>query len=245
MARKKKAQAETKSDGLIQVMTISLFIILLAFFILLNSIATIDDQKVKKVMGSVVEQFGGERPTETSGTAPEEVFIDGVSPVDLADLTTGESGARDDISVRSTTKKTTLSIQEDLLFSGYATRINPQGRTILDKLVRTISTNDFPVDISGHTDDSPMPSDMGMNNRELSTLRSVTVMEYLVAQGSVPAERLTACGWGGLKPVTSNATARSRRLNRRIDVTFTHDKSFEKPKGIFIFKDFFFNVKDR
>ncbi|GAB6095891.1 hypothetical protein JCM14469_21440 [Desulfatiferula olefinivorans] len=245
MARRKKSQAEPKNDGLIQVMTISLFIILLAFFILLNSIATIDSQKVKKVLGSVVEQFGGEKPTETSGTAPEEVFIDGVSPVDLSDLTAGDTGTENDIAVKSTTKKTTLSIQESLLFSGYGTRISAQGKPLMDKLVKILTANEFPVEISGHTDDSPLPPGVGMDNRELSTLRSVTVMEYLVTQGSVPAERLTACGWGGLKPAASNAAARSRRLNRRIDITFTHDKSFEKPKGIFIFKDFFFNVKDR
>ena len=45
---RKKQGEEKKSDSLIQIMTISLFIILLAFFILLNAIGRVDEHKKRR-----------------------------------------------------------------------------------------------------------------------------------------------------------------------------------------------------
>lgn len=244
MARKAKKNPESKNDSLIQMMTISLFIILLAFFILLNSIAKVNEKKRQVVIGSIVEHFGGEMRTETTGSMPEEVFTNGVSPVDLSDLAAGDVPAMKDISVNVSRKKTTLSIPNDVLFSEYNTQINAKSRPVLDKLIGIIKSNTFPVDISGHTDDIPLPGRIDMDNRELSTLRSVNVMEYLVSH-KVPPEQLTAYGWGMERPAAPNTTSKTRRLNQRIDITFTHDKSFDTAKGFFLFKDFFFNVKDQ
>lgn len=244
-SRKKKGKADDTGDSMIQVMTISLFIILLAFFILLNSIAKIDEHKTRRVMSSIVENFGGKMPVRTGGQQQDEVFTDGVSPLDLAEMTSGDVPEMKDVKVKVTRKHTTLSIPVDLLFSRYGTRVRRQGTPVLDKVAATIKANPVPVDISGHTDNIPLARNAGISNRELTVLRSVGVMAYLVTQARVPARQLTAYGWGKEKPAAPNTTSRTRALNNRIDVTFTHDKSFEKPKGFFIFKDFFFNVKDK
>jgi chemotaxis protein MotB len=244
MTRKKQKVQEAKSDSLVQLMTISLFIILLAFFILLNTIAKTDEKKQKAVMGSIVENFGGESPAQSQDSAMDDVFTDGVSPVDLEGLTSGDVPAMKDIAVTVTKKRTTLSIPDQMLFTGYGSQISRQALPVLNKLAGIIKTNGFPVDISAHTDDMPLERRIGITNRELTTLRSSHVMAYLIERGKVKADRLTAFGWGMEKPAAPNTTARTRELNRRIDVTFFHGKSFEKPKGFFIFKDFFFNVKD-
>lgn len=242
---RKKQDDKEGNDSLIQIMTISLFIILLAFFILLNSIAKIDENKTRRVVSSIVENFGGKMPIRTGGEQSEEVFTDGVSPLDLADLTSGEVAEMKDIQVKATRKRTTLTLPEDLLFSRYGTRIQRRGTPVLDKLADIIKANPVPVDITGHTDNVPLSQNVGITSRELTALRSVNVMEYLVTKGNVPAGQLTAYGWGKEKPAAPNTTSRTRVLNNRIDVTFTHDKSFDKPNGFFIFKDFFFNVKDK
>ena len=56
--RKKKQQNEDAAPNLIMVMTVSLFIILLAFFILLNAIAVEDDARQRLALGSLMENFG-------------------------------------------------------------------------------------------------------------------------------------------------------------------------------------------
>jgi OOP family OmpA-OmpF porin len=45
-------------------------------------------------------------------------------------------------------------------------------------------------------------------------------MEYLIGQG-VPAERLSAVGYGATQPVASNDTAEGRAQNRRVALEFT------------------------
>ena len=57
MARKKKKTEESGADIGV-VMTCSLFLIILTFFILLNSIAVIDDRKPRLAIGSLIGSFG-------------------------------------------------------------------------------------------------------------------------------------------------------------------------------------------
>jgi chemotaxis protein MotB len=246
MAKKKKKSDESSAPDLIQMMTISLFIILLAFFILLNSIAKDNEEKKIRVVGSLVKSFGGEVKNEkVSGLPSEDVFTDGVSPVDFQDLASGDDENAKGLKVKVDKKKTVLSIPDRMLFSRYGTRLKRKGTGTLKKLAKVIKSNAYPVDISGHTDDVPIYEIAGVTNRALSSLRSVNVLKYLVEKQKVSPQRLTAFGWGKERPVVSNKTPATRKINRRIDITFVHDKSLEKPKGFFIFKDFFFNVKDQ
>lgn len=242
---RKKQGDDKKNDSMIQIMTISLFIILLAFFILLNAIARVDQHKQRKVVSSIVENFGGKMPIKTGGEQPDEVYSDGVSPLDLTDLTSGDVPGMKDIKMSVSRQSTILSIPEDLLFSRFGTRIGNQGTAVLKKIADLIRANPVPVVISGHTDNVPIETAAGISNRELTTLRSAQVMEFLVERGKIPAAQLTACGWGMEKPSAPNTTSKTRVLNNRIDVTFSHDQIRDKAKGFFIFRDFFFNVKDK
>ncbi len=75
MAKKNQGSEDDGENTMIQIMTISLFIILLAFFILLNSIAVVDVKKQRIVVGSIVENFGGiDREEVTTGNYSEVVL---------------------------------------------------------------------------------------------------------------------------------------------------------------------------
>ena len=85
---------------------------------------------------------------------------------------------------------------------------------------------------------------VGRSNRELSTLRAVEILSYLIHEKKLSAERLSAVGWGSQRPVASNRTQETRKLNRRIEMLFVHEAAPVKPKGVFTFRRFFFNVLD-
>ena len=68
------------------------------------------------------------------------------------------------------------------------------------------------VAVSGHTDSTGSAS----ANQALSEARAKSVVTYLVAHG-VAQSRITATGYGGTKPVASNATEEGRARNRRIE----------------------------
>jgi outer membrane protein OmpA-like peptidoglycan-associated protein len=55
-------------------------------------------------------------------------------------------------------------------------------------------------------------------NKELSEKRVETIKNYLVSKG-IAADRITGKGMGGTKPVASNATEDTRKLNRRVEFT--------------------------
>ena len=72
------------------------------------------------------------------------------------------------------------------------------------------------VSIEGHTDDQ---GDDALN-LSLSQQRAEVVRDYLTARG-VPADILTATGYGETRPVADNATSDGRAANRRVDFIMT------------------------
>ncbi len=246
MARqRKKNGADEKSDSMVMMMTISLFIILLAFFILMNSIAVTDEKKKRVLVGSLVESFGGESDAEPRGEFSDDSFSQGVSPLDLSALSNENQKGMKDIRVTVQQNRTVLSIPAEHLFTLDEARLSPEGERVLGHLVGLIEKNPYAMDISAHTDDRPVLENTGMTHMELTAIRSTRILQFFVEKAGVSAERLTASGWGMEKPEAPNTTIEGRKLNRRVDLTFVHDKKIEKPKGYYIFKDFFFRVKEK
>lgn len=69
------------------------------------------------------------------------------------------------------------------------------------------------VRINGHTDNLGDPT----LSKELSLQRATAVRNYLVSNG-VNFEKLRISGWGGSKPIASNATEAGRAKNRRVEL---------------------------
>jgi OOP family OmpA-OmpF porin len=96
--------------------------------------------------------------------------------------------------------------------------IMPTNYALLSKVQRAIRTFDEPdVVIEGHTDST---GSAALNDR-LSQQRAEAVREYLVANGTLTYERISAIGYGSKQPLASNKTAEGRAINRRIDVLIT------------------------
>jgi outer membrane protein OmpA-like peptidoglycan-associated protein len=68
--------------------------------------------------------------------------------------------------------------------------------------------------IEGHTDDVGRPKD----NITLSQKRAEAVLDWLVKNAHVSADRLQAKGFGDSKPVESNATDEGKTRNRRVEL---------------------------
>jgi chemotaxis protein MotB len=80
--------------------------------------------------------------------------------------------------------------------------------------------NEMPnaIQIEGHTDDSPLlPGSKFDSNAELSSARAFAILRYLEIRG-IPEQRLSAIGYGDLRPQQSNATPEGRAANRRIEI---------------------------
>jgi OOP family OmpA-OmpF porin len=92
--------------------------------------------------------------------------------------------------------------------------LTPSSLVVLDEVAKQlVAVPELKIEIAGHTDSKGTR----IRNIRLSLSRAEAVRAYLVMQG-VPAERLTARGYGPDKPVASNAGPNGRAMNRRVEL---------------------------
>ena len=255
MAKKKKKIDDSSLSNIASLMNISLFLIILTFFVLLNSIAKIDERRLILAIGSLVGAFGsfkgGLSPLSTGDSpmpptppmvAEKSDFKNLMSKWNLKVL-------GDVRKVKADTEKASITINEGILFSENKLELQPSSYPMLDDLCRLINEGDYSIEIVGHTDNRPAEEKGYQSNWELSALMAIRVLRYFVEEGKVPAERLTANGCGIQRPIVSNDTRQSRALNRRVEIVFD-DKApayikrvyRKRPTGIFTYKKFDFRV---
>ncbi|MFZ5570315.1 MAG: OmpA family protein [Thermodesulfobacteriota bacterium] len=230
---------------LLHMMTISLFVILLAFFILLNAIAVVDERRVAVAVGSLLGSFRGDSgeyvAIDGMGGAPRLVTIQTESGImDFSGLFVQADKWTQEISIRKDFRGTVISIPTADLFEPHETRLKNSGQMLLGRLCRILRENDYPIEIMGHTDDLASAEGRRITNRELSALQAVDVLRYCIQAGGVSPQRLLAYGWGSRRPLYPHATGEARGMNRRLDILVVHPRLREKPKSGFTFKRFFF-----
>ena len=96
--------------------------------------------------------------------------------------------------------------------------IKQSSYALLDEIAQQFIENpSFIIEVQGHTDNTGNAD----KNLELSQARADAVRDYLISKG-VPAERMTAHGYGQERPVADNKTKAGRAKNRRVefDITF-------------------------
>ncbi len=94
--------------------------------------------------------------------------------------------------------------------------VKPESKPALDEIARLLAQEaDLKLYVVGHTDHTgPLA-----HNVDLSQRRAEAVVERLVADYGVAADRLAPVGVGPVAPVASNRTEAGRSLNRRVELT--------------------------
>jgi outer membrane protein OmpA-like peptidoglycan-associated protein len=94
----------------------------------------------------------------------------------------------------------------------------PRNYSLMTKVQRAIRIFGEPrVLVEGHTDSTGSDA----VNEHLSQQRAEAVREYLIANKTLPSDKIVAVGYGSARPLESNATPEGRAINRRIDVIIT------------------------
>ncbi|MFZ5443545.1 MAG: OmpA family protein [Myxococcota bacterium] len=119
--------------------------------------------------------------------------------------------------------KIRVDLVDKVLFDSGKADISTHGEEVLARLGAVLATvDDKMVQVSGHTDDSPIAlpelKEKFPTNWELSASRAVNVVRFLTEKGGVPAKRLSAAAWAHFQPVATNATPAGRAQNRRIEI---------------------------
>ncbi|ETR73022.1 MAG: Outer membrane protein, OmpA/MotB [Candidatus Magnetoglobus multicellularis str. Araruama] len=255
MAKKKKIAPEADTSGVARGLLVSLFILLLAFFIVLNTLADEDEKRAKAVMGSVKGAFssisGGGSLITTSNQAPS-LFIDPMTTDTslrthkIVGLDQNSSGK---VMIRVTSEGVIISMLYDLVFVEGTYDIRPSSKPFLKKICEIINQDDHMVRISGHTDSRPAQEKAVSSNWELSSLKALKLFQFFVEQGNVNPMRVSCYGRAEHDPIASNETRRTRAMNRRLDIMVDLSLRdnikalYEKePSSFFMFKRFVFDI---
>ncbi|RED49763.1 peptidoglycan -binding protein [Aestuariispira insulae] len=118
--------------------------------------------------------------------------------------------------------------QSEVLFSSGSADLGLSGQEQLGQLAATLKeiAADIPPEIEwilqveGHTDNVPIASARFPSNWELSAARAISVVKFLISQG-IPAENLSAAGYGEFQPLDPRNDEIAHRRNRRIELKLT------------------------
>ncbi len=254
MPKKKPHSEKDTAIDVGRVMTVSLFLILLTFFILLNSIATIDEKRMRAAIGSLIGAFGGlpgglsALATGASMMPPSPPMIE--KEIIISELISQmEASLARQITVHKMKHSEIITIDAKALFLKNSLRINPLLIPFLKKLSHAINQKEYPLEIAGHTDSRPGSEKGYASNWELSTLMAVQLLKFFESQGAVRSGRLAAYGYGSHQPIAPNDSHASRAQNRRIDIILNYKAPAyikrlyqKKSSGFFTYKRFDFKL---
>ena len=115
-------------------------------------------------------------------------------------------------------KKLMVRLSVAHFFDPNAAALRPEVIPLLDVIAGELARLHRPLRIEGHTDDVPPVATRYRDNWDLSASRAASVTAYLERAHRIPADLLSAAGYGDSRPVASNDTPQGRELNRRIDL---------------------------
>ncbi|WP_017624640.1 OmpA family protein [Nocardiopsis chromatogenes] len=111
-----------------------------------------------------------------------------------------------------------FTIDADVLFETDSDEVRPDAEETLGELAGQIEQElpaDAPIKVDGHTD-----ADGGEDhNQDLSERRAQSVVDWLVDEEGLEADRFTVTGYGEAKPVASNDDDEGKQKNRRVVVS--------------------------
>lgn len=202
--------------------------LLLAFFILIVSISSVQESEFKKAMGSLQRALGLLKsnvalmsPTQATVYIPPRSQVRKV--IKKMHRTMDVPEIEDNISFESTEEGVRIRISNPLLFDIGKANLKPEVYPVLTEIATLLDTSNFPIVIEGHTCNIPIHNEHFQSNWELSAARSVAVVQFFVQQGLAP-KRFTSVAYGEYRPLKSNDTPEGRSKNRRVEVFIPYDE---------------------
>jgi chemotaxis protein MotB len=116
-----------------------------------------------------------------------------------------------------------VSFTQAALFPSGTDEISAAAYEGLEKVAAAVAKLSNPVRLEGHTDSNPIKTARFRSNWELSTARSIALLELLAGRFSVPHSRMSVAGYAETAPMATNDTEEGRARNRRVDIVLLNE----------------------
>jgi chemotaxis protein MotB len=198
--------------------------LLLVFFVLIASYSNLDVIKYRELTGSVQTALGtrdrtlddaqlDSAPTAGIASAAEERERRWVER-EVESVVSEIGGPFQMIHSREGVR---IRIDGQVLFETGQAEIVPEAKSMLLRLAAPLRRYPYRLLIEGHTDDVPISTSNYPSNWELSAARAANVVRFLVAEGSIAPDRLSAVAYADTRPIRPNVDDESRARNRRVE----------------------------
>ena len=239
--RKKKGEAEAPENHERWLLTYSdMVTLLLALFMILYSMSTIDAKKFAKMaeqagyqMGAVSSSMSGGGGTGTgTGTGNGDAAtsagnlsskMDALDEVySILQAYVEKNHLEDQIGLVNTNTYVKIHLKDKMMFVPDSSRMLPESEPVLKEVSFAISKVYDRVDhitFSGHTADvGPHTLSGDQTSWRLSTERAVTVLTKMIGYG-MKQDKVSIEGYAHFSPVANNTNEEGRAKNRRVEIT--------------------------
>jgi chemotaxis protein MotB len=245
MARKKKKHKheDEHMDESWLVPYADLLTLVLALFIVLFAMSSVDAQKFQQLARAFNSTFTGgtsvleyPSPTPNGEMEPLDVQKDRTPQEDEEAQKQIEQKKLKEIQEKvnvyikenklETKLKTTLTdegllitILNDIFFDSGSADIRNKDKQLASEISELLVMNPpRNIIVSGHTDNVPINNSEYDSNWHLSVMRAVNFMKILIDNEKLDPKAFSAKGFGEYNPVATNNTKAGRQKNRRVEV---------------------------
>ncbi|NRA97743.1 MAG: OmpA family protein [Planctomycetes bacterium] len=214
--------------------------LLVTFFILLYTFSAVDQDKFRRVAGTLTGSLGV--MTDPMQKSKRNLLITTVPPTVRTDLRGSdhlpnrkeiEDAVNDKIQDPSVFDQKVdmeglsdgmrIRLDGDHFFAPGRTTLDPNGREVLLEIARFFEKEPVRLVIESHTD-TLTPTVGGGDGAMALTRRTAREMaRTIVLEGGWDASRVGACAMGSSASIAENDTATGRRRNRRIEIRVIFD----------------------
>ncbi|MDP1645973.1 MAG: flagellar motor protein MotD [Thiobacillus sp.] len=210
--------------------------LLFAFFVVMYAISAVNENKFRVLAGSLGDAFG----RSSAGDAPVPQLTMEALPAEVRQRTLKQQQAIEEqahmtevasnlldvmaplvkegkVRVTQSRRGVSIEINANVLFEPGRAELEPQSLAVLRAVAERLRNEPFNLEITGHTDVTPIRNSVFASNWELSAVRATSVVRLLADSGIAPA-RLFAIGREASKPIAANETAEGRARNRRVEL---------------------------
>lgn len=222
-----------------------LMTLLLALFIVLYSISTVNKTKLEELSAAFRSVFDGgisvfDQPAiiptgtfETPTNMTKRMYPNGKTQEQLQweeqrnleqlkdqlNQYIQANGLSSELEIELNHSELKITIRDNALFDSGSAAIKPDARRLAVAIAQMLEPyNDYDILVSGHTDNQPINTYEFPSNWELSAKRAINFMKILLENPKFDPKHFSTIGYGEYQPVDTNDTAEGRAKNRRVEV---------------------------
>ncbi len=231
--RKKKSSGGGGGDGWLVTFS-DLMTLLLTFFVLLLSMASMDQVKITRMRVFSGDTASIEASGLTKASARIELLVkvindpellkekqdlikDLLFPDEVLPKDVERNLLEENLKVLVTEEGVAIMLTEKLLFEPGSAMLSQTAQTLLEQVLVLLLSCNTDVNVSGFSDAEHDVLEQGMDYYSLSVLRGRSVLDYFLA-GQVHPDRFSLGGYGTDRPLNTGPSPADHAQNSRVEI---------------------------